>query len=83
VYAFHRNFARNLGMIIHNQRRGRPGRQFVQLPRSSDKLVDRLFFSTKLDQINAAFDHCFSDVNCFRSFNVAEINDAVEMAIVQ
>jgi hypothetical protein len=54
----------------------------VQLLRKIDQLVNGLFLSAKLDQINAAFYHCFSDVNGIRSFNVAEINDAVEMAIV-
>jgi hypothetical protein len=54
----------------------------VQPFRNIDKLFDRLFFSAKLDQINAAFDHCFSSATCIRFFDVAEINDAVEIAIV-
>ena len=80
MHTFNRNSSRDFGVIVHDQRRERPGCQFVQLRREIDKLIDGLSLSAKLDQINTAFDHCFSDARNIGGIDVTEINDAVELA---
>ena len=81
VHTFRRNFSGDLGMVVHNQWRRRSGRQFVQLGRKIDKIVDGPFFSAELDQIHTALNHRFNDSSGIRVIDVAQIEDTVEPAV--
>jgi hypothetical protein len=55
----------------------------VQLGGVTNKFVERLTFSTKLDQIDTAFDHLLRNAGKIEFFDIAEVNYSVEAAFVE
>jgi len=83
VYAVHPNFSRNLSMIVHYQRDRTPRSDLVERRGDIGKFVHRFAFSAQLNHIDAALDHLLRDpIAIPQSRDIAQINDAVEMAIV-
>jgi hypothetical protein len=81
VNAFDRNLRCDFGMVVHDQRGAGLNRDFVKRGRKIDKLVDRVSFSAKLNEIDTTVDHLFSDSTAIAAVDVTKINYAVETTI--
>ncbi len=83
VHACRADFARDLRVIIDDERDlgftchiSQPGREAHQFPES-------LLLPTQLDNVDSSVDHCASHPDCVSRVHVAEINDSVEPAGMQ
>jgi hypothetical protein len=82
VHTFDGNSRCDLGMIIHNQWCAGWDRDFMDLRREVDQLVDRFSFCAKLNEIDTTGDHLFGDTTAIpHSRDVTEVNDAVKAAV--
>ena len=71
VHAFHWNSCRDLGVVIHDQRRGRSRCNLVQLAGKIDNFAHRLPFPAQLNKIDIPFDHCLDHARSVCDLHVA------------
>ena len=79
MHAFDWNLFRDLGVIVHDHRRG--SSDFVKRGGKIDKLIERIVFAAQLNDVDAAFDHRFGNARAIDDVDVTEIEDAVEAAV--
>ena len=83
VHAFHWDFARHLGVIVHDQRNRSRRCNLVKSARKIDKLIERRFFAAQLDEIDISLDQSFGDAGNVGGDDVAQVKDTVELAITE